>query len=118
MQPEHLNICNNIKPATTDSRCPLCSRFKYFIWLNSSGRGPFLPPYYAEISQGASWTRAFTAKLTDKVKLVGSSISCGGAYTYPPTPHVQTYAVATDRQGLEVLLAKVRECLHSEPIAS
>ena len=38
---------------------------------------------------------------------MGSTISCGGGYSHPPVPHVQTYAVATDRAGLDVLLAKV-----------
>ena len=111
-----LIACN--QPSTNPARGDGChaaltpahacrSRFRYFLWLNSSGRGPFLPPYYAEISRGAAWTRVFTAKLNERVKLVGSTISCGGGYTQAPTPHVQTYAVATDRQGLEILLAKV-----------
>ena len=90
---------------------PHCRRrFSYFIWLNSSARGPFLPPYYAAVTGQASWSRAFTAKLMGSVKLVGSTISCGGGYGFPPVPHVQTYAVATDRKGLEVLLAKVCPC--------
>ena len=76
------------------------SKYSYFIWLNSSVRGPFLPSY---LDGKYHWTRAFTVKLTDTTKLVGSTISCGMAGDHPPTLHVQTYAVATDKVGLELL---------------
>ncbi|KAK9817964.1 hypothetical protein WJX72_005006 [[Myrmecia] bisecta] len=79
------------------------SKYKFFIWLNSSVRGPFLPAYMKGVMH---WTQAFTNKLTDVVKLVGATINCGGAYEMPATPHVQTYVVATDRTGLMVLRNK------------
>ena len=49
--------------------------------------------------KGALWTEAFTNKLTDTVKLVGSTINCGGITADGLTrinPHVQTFAMATD----------------------
>ena len=52
-----------------------------------------------------------TAKLNDDVKLVGPTINCGGGYGHPPVAHIQTYAVATDLKGLQVLLDAV--CLHA-----
>ena len=54
--------------------------------------------------------QALTDKITEDVKLVGATINCGGAYGVPPTPHVQSYLVATDLQGLAVLRSKARFC--------
>jgi len=61
------------------------------------------------------WTEVFTSKLSDSVKLVGSTISCESKQrrvgpehneeTYRSNPHVQSYAVATDYMGLRVLMA-------------
>ena len=54
------------------------------------------------------WTTAFTSRLSDTVKLVGSVISCGGIFKgelrRSPSrtdPHVQSYALATDQAGLK-----------------
>lgn len=77
-----------------------CSQYTYFIWLNSSVRGPFVPSY---IRHKLHWTLPFTSKLNDSVKLVGATINCGGAQGRPPEPHVQSYLVATDRNGLDIL---------------
>ncbi len=44
--------------------------FKYFIFINSSCRGPFLPSYASMLH----WTDPFTSKITAEVKLVGPSI--------------------------------------------
>ena len=82
--------------------------YSHFIWINSSVRGPFLPAYLDGSSGPVSsssyhWTRAFTDKVDDHVKLVGSTVSCGGSGPHPPTPHIQSYAVATDAIGLELL---------------
>ena len=69
--------------------------FKYLVLINSSVRGPFLPAY---LPRGVHWTTILTAKLTADVKLVGSTINCGGAYTISEMqPHVQSYAVAMDQ---------------------
>lgn len=82
--------------------------YAHFVWINSSVRGPFLPPYLdGSRAPGPlpsyHWTRAFTDKVDDHVKLVGSTVSCGGSGPHPPTPHIQSYAVATDAIGLNLL---------------
>lgn len=98
-------------------------QYKYFIFLNSSVRGPFLPIY---LGGRMHWSEAFTRQLSDDVKLVGPTISCaktpqrGKDPADPNTPwrqnpHLQSYAVGTDRVGLEVLFraGEVFEC-HNE----
>jgi len=54
------------------------------------------------------WTTALTSRLSDSVKLVGSTISCGSTFRgethRSPSltcPHVQSYALATDQAGLQ-----------------
>lgn len=77
------------------------SKYSYIIWLNSSVRGPFMPVY---AQNKIHWTTAFTERLSEEIKLVGSTINCGGAHGRPPYPHVQSYAVATDQAGLNILM--------------
>jgi len=48
-------------------------KYKHFILLNSSVRGPFYPSYMGSSWQ---WTRAFTDRLVGNVKLVSSSLVC------------------------------------------
>lgn len=48
-------------------------RYRYFLFLNSSVRGPFYPSYQP---QGWAWPRAFTDRLSADVKVVASSIVC------------------------------------------
>ncbi len=82
------------------------TQYKYFILMNSSMRGPFFPPYYLkflldykeDFEETFYWYYAFTKRLNSKVKLVGSTISC------IPTPHVQSYFLATDFVGLTIML--------------
>lgn len=59
-------------------------------------------PAYSSIH----WAEAYTSKITDRVKLVGSTISC------EVHVHVQSYVLATDSIGLMILLnsKKVFEC--------
>jgi hypothetical protein len=80
--------------------------YEYFVWLNPSVRGPFLPAYVRGLMH---WTEPFVSRLSPTVKLVGCSINCVGiGGEIPPSGppiHVQTYVAATDRQGLDVLLA-------------
>jgi hypothetical protein len=74
--------------------------YSHFVWINSSVRGPFLPAY---LEASYHWTRAFTSKIDHRIKLVGSTLSCGASGEHPPTLHVQSYAVATDAVGLDLL---------------
>jgi hypothetical protein len=77
-------------------------RYKYFIFMNSSIRGPFFPPYFIQLVLEANlnyyWYSVFTKRINKNVKLVGSTISC------ETVPHVQTYIFATDFVGLKILL--------------
>jgi hypothetical protein len=81
--------------------------YKYFIFMNSSVRGPFLPPH---VKGKVRWQEAMVAKLSDKVKLVGPTISCEGSPKegnvdgeWRTNPHVQSYVVATDQVGFAVM---------------
>jgi hypothetical protein len=92
-------------------------RYRLFLFINSSVRGPFLPSY----ARGRlHWTEPFASRLggsgggpAGDVRLVGPTVSCegsplGGNATgtdWRRTPHVQTYAWAVSRRGLADLLA-------------
>lgn len=77
-------------------------KYKYFIFMNSSIRGPFFPPYFLQILSQSNlikyyWYSIFIKRLNNKVKLVGCTISC------ETVPHVQTYFFATDYLGLSII---------------
>jgi hypothetical protein len=78
------------------------SRYKYFIFLNSSIRGPFIVSYY----DSPIWYTIFTRRLNDNIKLVGCTISC------EITAHVQSYFWALYLETLDFLLENtdVFEC--------
>ena len=78
-------------------------RYKYFIFLNSSIRGPFYPSYMPE---GWQWTMAYTQRFKRDVKLVSSSIVClpkvdAGGYG----PKVESWAFAIDQEALDLVTA-------------
>jgi hypothetical protein len=52
---------------------PSRRKYKYFIFLNSSVRGPFMPAYMPDNWQ---WTRAYTDRLVGDVRAVSSSLVC------------------------------------------
>ena len=73
-------------------------KFGYFIFLNDTVIGPFIPRYISK----AEWYIYFISLITDKVKLVGSTIN---RETYNNIPkHVQSMAFATDSIGLQILI--------------
>lgn len=82
----------------------LCSinldNYAYFFFINSSVAGPVIPPHFP-----IHWTSVFIQKITDKVKLVGTTIVC-----LPETdaggvgPKVEGFFFMTDRIGLDALL--------------
>lgn len=86
-------------------------RYRTFVFVSSTARGPFMPPYAKHA--GVHWTDPFVDRLTADVKLVGATISCKGSITDEVfgkgrsrrNPNVEGYALATDREGLKVLLA-------------
>lgn len=86
-------------------------KYDYFIFLNSSVRGPFLPTYFDR-----PWHRVFTDLIDDQTKLVGSTINIlgkdhqcsrvdellnGGQKSLS---HVQSMAYALDRTALRALI--------------
>ncbi|KAL4542464.1 hypothetical protein Ndes2526B_g03942 [Nannochloris sp. 'desiccata'] len=62
-----------------------------------SVRGPFLPVYAT-----MHWTDPFVSKINENVKLVGCTINC------QIQPHVQSYVVATDKIGIDILMQSER----------
>jgi hypothetical protein len=75
-------------------RLELYRRYKRFVLLNSSVRGPFLPHW----GRGACWSDIFLAKVDVRTKLVGMTASCW------PHFHVQSEVWATDFVGMELLM--------------
>ena len=78
-------------------------RYKYFIFLNSSVRGPFYPSYMPLEWQ---WTMAYIQRFTGDVRLVSSSIVClpkvdAGGYG----PKAESWAFAIDQEGLDLVTA-------------
>ncbi|KAF4625058.1 hypothetical protein G7Y89_g13112 [Cudoniella acicularis] len=71
----------------------LYKKYKRFVMLNASIRGPFLP-YWAK----GCWSDMYLGRITDEVKLVGMTGNCWPAF------HVQSMIWATDMIGIETLL--------------
>lgn len=78
----------------------------FFILLNKSMRGPFIPSYYEK-----PWPEIFTSKLTKKIKLSGTSVNCGddGKITF----HVQSMLWAFHSDILPLVLDHL-ECFHQK----
>jgi hypothetical protein len=77
--------------------------YDYYFFMNSGVIGPILPHYWP---QDIHWTEIFMKKITDKIKLVGTTIVChpdhkdyGGF-----GPRVEGFFFMTDKFGLKVLL--------------
>ena len=81
------------------------TKYKYFIFLTSSVRGPFIVAYY----DNSIWYTIFTQRLNDHVKLVGCTLSCD---TFP---HVQSYFWAMKLDTLDFFLknSSVFDCYQS-----
>lgn len=92
----------------------LATAYRYFVLMNASVRGPFLPRYFAA-TVGGPWTAVLTSLLSDETKLVGTTLSC------QTHVHVQSMVLATDRVGLAVLQergvlkcpATLRQAIHT-----
>jgi hypothetical protein len=94
------------------------TQYKYFIFMNSSVRGPFFPPYFSkflldyekDFEKSFYWYYVFTKRINHKVKLVGCTISCTGPR------HAQSYFLTTDFIGLSVLLQNpdVFDCFRTQ----
>jgi hypothetical protein len=90
-------------------------KYDYYFFMNSGVVGPILPGYLDAPSVAASvaasdawhWTRLFIGKITDRVKLVGTTIVC-----LPSTdagglgPKVEGFFFMTDSVGLAIIREK------------
>lgn len=86
-------------------------QYEFFVFINSSVRGPFLPSY-----TNFRWINAFTDRLCGDVHLVGASINIlpesathtrrfSAVYGYrPPYVHAQTTAYALSATAVRYLL--------------
>ncbi|KAF3930859.1 hypothetical protein ABW19_dt0203795 [Dactylella cylindrospora] len=75
----------------------LVKKYKKFIMMNASIRGPFVPAW-----SDACWSDRYLSKVTDTVKLVGMTYNCKKTEDIPA--HLSSMIWATDRIGLQVLL--------------
>lgn len=73
----------------------LVRKYKRFILMNSSIRGPFMPTW----AENECWSDKYLGKVNETVKLVGMSYNCH------PSRHVQSMIFATDAKGIRILLA-------------
>jgi hypothetical protein len=71
----------------------LVKKYKRFVVINASVRGPFLPIYAPNC-----WTDIFLQRLSETVKIVGMNYCC------VPKTHVQSMVFATDDVGMKVLV--------------
>mmetsp|Transcript_12452 Transcript_12452/g.33979 ORF Transcript_12452/g.33979 Transcript_12452/m.33979 type:complete len:568 (-) Transcript_12452:607-2310(-) len=69
-------------------------RAQNFMMINCGARGP----YFSSLSGNRTWLDLFRNKIDNDVKLVGPTISCESR------PHVQSYAMMTDRFGASALI--------------
>lgn len=70
------------------------TKYKYFVFVNSSVRGPYIVAYY----DNPIWYTIFTRRLTDHIKLAGCTFSCETA------PHIQSYLWAMSFDTLDLFL--------------
>lgn len=75
---------------------PLYEKYEYFILINSTVRGPFLPSYYNQRDHGY-WPELFISKLNNDVKLVGAIVAF-----YHSKPFISSAFLVTDQIGLGV----------------
>lgn len=110
----HANKCLDIGTVgwlLYESRQVQIADYRFFIWLNSSVRGPFLPTW----ANSTEWPALFTSQINDDTKLSGTVVSCAGIVDEflgkRETPHLQAYVMATDAIGLQIMKqAAVLEC--------
>jgi hypothetical protein len=74
--------------------------YDYFIYLNSSVIGPYLPMYYS-----GKWTDIFIEGLTDEIKLFGCTINAH-VNLNNGIPHVQSYCFSMNKETLDFLIAE------------
>jgi len=73
-------------------------KYQYFIFLNTSVRGPFLPRWMHPKSP--KWYEMFCSHLNAKIRLVGPTVN------YYHHPHIQSMIWATDLEGIKLFVNK------------
>lgn len=81
-------------PDNKDKR--LYEKYGYFILLNSTVRGPFLPTYYDQINHGY-WPNLFISKLDNNIKLVGTIVAF-----YQSRPFISSSFLVMDKIALDI----------------
>lgn len=94
------------------ARAGRLQQYAYVIFVTSSARGPFVPSY---MPAGWQWTDAFARFFVGDVHAVGASLACRpAAAPGGPGPHLEGWAFALDRVGVDVLVTAgvfaVRPC--------
>lgn len=74
--------------------------YDYFIFLNSTTIGPFIPRY---IPQNIKWPELFISKIDETYKLCGPTINYLKTNKISNVPHIQSFAFGTDLIGFELL---------------
>lgn len=72
----------------------LYKKYDYYILINDSCIGPFLPVYIKE-----KWTKIFTSMIDDNNKLIGSTINYENK-----KPHIQSYFLCFDRKIMDIAI--------------
>ncbi|KAG5459518.1 MAG: hypothetical protein BJ554DRAFT_70 [Olpidium bornovanus] len=70
--------------------------YRRYILINSSVRGPFLPPYLRD----TCWTDLVLGMLVGNTRLVGTTVNCARGLD----PHLQSMVLAMDRRAFEAAL--------------
>ena len=104
-----INNCSNVVIITNLNTRDLCvhaeqlksealkrdkQKYKYFFFINSSTRGPFLPNYWTE-----PWWKIFTNKFMLNPKLAATGPYLSNEFH----PHIQSFFIALDMRGLDIL---------------
>mgnify|MGYP001174877776 CR=1 FL=1 len=75
--------------------------FDFFIFINDTCRGPFLPDY---IKSNTSWIDLFLDKIDKRVRLVGPCWNWTDTDRKKGHLHIQSACWGTDRLGIQMLL--------------
>jgi hypothetical protein len=78
--------------------------YDYYFFMNSGVIGPILPNYWNLLQPSIHWSSLFIRKITDVVKVVGTTIVCLPFYDAGGFgPKVEGFFFMTDAIGLAVL---------------
>ncbi|KAG4034388.1 hypothetical protein MFRU_003g03540 [Monilinia fructicola] len=86
------------------TKADLYKKYRRFIMLNASLRGPFLPSW----SQSC-WSSLYLSRITATTKLIGMTANC------EPEFHIQSMIWATDLVGIKTLLFPPKDVLAKLP---